>query len=53
LDDIEVVFTGRNAKRKLKNDRVDERHEVTPAQSEQGTWKKWVRITDLYEIEEE
>jgi len=52
LDDIEVVFTGRTAKRELKNNRIDERHEVKPANAEHGSWKKWVRLTDLYEIEE-
>lgn len=52
LDDVEVVFTGRTAKRTLKNDRIDERFEVTPAEKELGSWKKWVRKTDLYEIEE-
>lgn len=52
LDDVEVVFTGRTAKRKLKKDRIDERFEVKPADKEFGSWTKWVRITDLYEIEE-
>jgi len=51
LDDIEVVFTGRTAKRTLKNDRIDERFEVKPSNAELGSWTKWVRITDLYEIE--
>jgi len=53
LDDVEVVFTGRTAKRTLKNNRIDERFEVTPAEKELGSWKKWVRKTDLYEIEEQ
>ena len=51
LDDVEVVFTGRIAKRNLKNDRIDERFEVKPANNELGSWTKWGRITDLYEIE--
>ena len=51
LDDVEVVFTGRIAKRNLKNDRIDERFEIKPANNELGSWTKWVRITDLYEIE--
>ena len=51
LDDIEVVFTGRTAKRTLKNGRIDERFEVKPSNAELGSWTKWVRITDLYEIE--
>lgn len=51
LDDIEVVHTGRTAKRKLKKERIDERVEVKPANSAEGTWTRWVRETDLYEIE--
>lgn len=50
LDDIEVVLTGRQAVRTLKNNRQDERHEIKPADAEQGTWTKWVRMTDLYAI---
>lgn len=50
LDDIEVVLTGRTATRKLKRDRTDKRHEVTPSDNTSGSWKKWVRMTDLYEI---
>ena len=53
LDDVEVVFTGRVAKRTLKNNKVDERYEITPADAENGSWKKWVRKAELYEIEEE
>ncbi len=51
LNDIEVVFTGRTAKRTLKNNKIDERFEVKPANSTEGSWKKWVRKSDLYEIE--
>jgi len=51
LDDVEVKFTGRSAVRQLRNNRTDERFEVTPNKSLEGTWKKWVRRTDLYIIE--
>ncbi len=50
-EDVEVVQTGRTAKRNLKNNRVDERVEITPANSTNGIWKKWVRETDLYKIQ--
>ncbi len=50
-EDVEVVQTGRKAKRSLKNNRVDERVEITPANSSNGIWKKWVRETDLYKNE--
>ncbi len=49
-EDVEVIQTGRTAQRQLKNDRVDERVEITPASNTQGTWKKWVRECDLYKI---
>jgi len=50
-DSVEVVCTGRTAKRKLKNHKTDEKLEIEPAKSSEGTWKKWVRQAELYEIE--
>lgn len=50
-ENVEVKLTGREAKRTLKNDKVDLRVEITPANPTEGSWKKWVRKTDLYEIE--
>ena len=50
-EDVEVRKTGRTATRKLRNDKIDERIEITPVDKMQGVWKKWVRLTDLYEIE--
>ncbi len=50
-EDVEVIKTGRTAQRKLRNDRIDERVEITPKTNTQGIWKKWVRETDLYKIE--
>jgi len=50
-DNVEVKLTGREAKRTLKNDKIDVRVEITPSNPTEGSWKKWVRMTDLYEIE--
>lgn len=50
-EDVEVRKTGRVATRKLRNDKIDERVEITPVDQVNGIWKKWVRLTDLYEIE--
>ena len=52
LEGVEVVFTGRHAIRKKSNDRTSELFEVTPANKEQGSYTKWVRKVDLYEIVE-
>ena len=51
----EVVLTGRTAERKRKTTkrvqtREDILHEITPADDEEGSWKKWVRLDELYEI---
>ena len=55
----EVVLTGRTAHRKIEArttrrvaPRVDVVHEVEPADRELGSWKKWVRIEELYEIKD-
>jgi len=49
-DDAVVVLTGRVAKRTLKNNKIDERYEIKPADNGNGSWTKWVKKTDLYEI---
>lgn len=54
-DGLEVVLTGRTAKREIggtgrTTTRVDLIHEITPASKEDGSWKKWVRMNDLYKV---
>lgn len=49
-DGLEVKLTGRSAKKPLRTGREDELHEICPADKENGSWKKWVRITELYEV---
>ncbi len=51
-EDVEVVLTGRTAIKELRHNKTDERVEITPKISTQGSWKKWVRRIDLYEIQE-
>lgn len=53
LEDTEIILTGRKAQRTLRNNKIDERFEVRPAETINGSWKKWVRMSDLYKIEEE
>ena len=59
FDNTEVVKTGRKAikgkeQKQKRSSRTpsnpDILYEVTPADTENGTWKKWVRHSDLYEI---
>lgn len=58
--ETEVKLTGRTAKRaaggkasrrtpKTTTEQVV--YEITPAEIENGSWKKWVRMAELYEIE--
>ena len=57
--DLEVKLTGREAQKKLeaKGRRLVEKvftlYEITPSDIEEGSWKKWVKMTDLYEIGDE
>ena len=66
--DLEVKLTGREANKELKKTRsrtsrtansqssdvrIITLHEITPADIEEGSWKKWVKMTDLYEIGED
>jgi len=50
LDNIEVVLTGRVAHRVLRSGNHEERSEVQPAESSDGTWKRWVKTSELYTI---
>lgn len=55
----EVILTGRTAKRevsaagKRSTARVDTLNEIKPADPEEGSWRKWVRLNELYEITSE
>lgn len=58
---IIVVKTGRKAKkdqeamtvRRTRTTTADELYEITPFDQEEGSWKKWVRLNELYTIVED
>lgn len=60
FDNTEVKMTGRTADKQLPATRrnksnstepsVTTLHEITPADPLNGSWKKWVRIVQLFEI---
>lgn len=50
-DNVEVIKTGRMAKKPLRSGKVDELFEITPAEHMDGTWKKWVREIELFEVQ--
>lgn len=52
-DNTEVVKTGKTAERTLKSGKVDQLIEVTPSDKMTGTWKKWVRIQELFIVKGE
>lgn len=52
-DDVEVVLTGRTATRELRRGKTDEKVEIKPTNPLQGSWTKWVRMSDLYTIDKE
>ena len=61
-DNTEVIKTGRIAVKqaKVKSRRSDRSpgkgdtlYEIKPADSEEGSWTRWVRQADLYEIIEQ
>jgi hypothetical protein len=55
-NEVEVVLTGRKAAKEVKGSgrRVATKthmlYEITPKNNDEGSWKRWVRITDLYQI---
>jgi len=52
LNDTEVKLTGRVAKRKGPGGKETELVEVSPSDEDNGTWKKWVPQSSLFEIQE-
>lgn len=50
-DNVEVIKTGRMAKKPLRSGKVDELFEITPAETIDGAWKKWVREIELFEVQ--
>lgn len=60
FNDTEVVLTGRQSQRAIKRRTERSTHqtvvvkvEVTPADPENGSWKKWVNKAELFEIRED
>jgi len=49
--DTEVRLTGRTAKRKGPGGKEQELVEITPSDEDNGTWKKWVPMSVLFEIQ--
>lgn len=55
-NDTEVKLTGREAKREVKGrqgTRFVIRLEITPADNEDGSWKKWVLEKELLTISDD
>jgi hypothetical protein len=51
-ENVEVVKTGRTAKKTLNSGKVDILFEITPKNTDIGAWKKWVREADLFEVQQ-
>jgi len=49
-DGIEVVLTGRKAQKQLRSKKTDEVVEIEQADKESASFKKWVRMKELFEI---
>lgn len=47
---VEVRKTGRTASKELKRGKMDSLFEITPVDQTIGSWREWVRDTDLFLI---
>ena len=52
LGEAEVVLTGRKASRAGPGGKTTELVEVTPANKDDGTWKKWTPMATLFKVQE-
>ncbi len=51
FDGVEVIKTGRKAQNTTRSGKPLELIEVTPVDQRMvGTWKKWVKESELYEV---
>lgn len=50
FENTEVKLTGRVARNTLRSGKIDEVCEITPVETIVGTWKKWVRLDQLFEV---
>lgn len=50
-DGVEVVKTGKSAKRELRSGKYDVLVEITPRDQTYGSWKKWVDPAQLFLVE--
>lgn len=50
FENVEVKKTGRVAHRKLRSSKIDVLVEITPVDEKTGTWKKWARPAELFEV---
>ncbi len=49
-EQVEVKKTGRTASQKLRSGKVDIIYEITPVDSMNGSWRKWVREDQMFQV---
>lgn len=50
FENVEVVLTGRKAAKTLRSGKEEVLYEITPKHSTTGMWKKWVNLSQMYEV---
>lgn len=50
--EFEVILTGRTASRAGVGGKMVELVEITPANKDDGTWKKWLPMASLFKVKE-
>jgi hypothetical protein len=49
-DGTEIKRTGKQAQKTLSSGKIDTLVEITPIHTFNGSWKKWVRESELYQV---
>jgi len=52
-ENTEVKLTGRVASRPMSSGKTDVLNEIAPVDETGGKWKRWVRLSELFEIQDQ
>jgi hypothetical protein len=50
FENTEIILTGRTASKPLRSGKLETLYEITPKLNNVGAWHKWVRMEEMFEV---